>query len=179
MNALDTILSLFWDSIQGFFKKKTFPKWMSDWDLLNWHINKNLQRIKSILNQDSCETTRCLEEDFSCYCRTPCLAVPKLLQNILLSCSQTCSEVLASTDIEVLFSTCSWVRLVKQFQCSTNNMWNLFGQHTQAYITFMFVIIKTLHSIRMGSTNFPFLMMTNQMTILTWKGKNKCQCRTS
>jgi len=31
-------------------------------------------------------------------------------------------------------------------------MWNLFGQHTQAYITFVFVIIKTIHSIRMGST---------------------------
>jgi len=106
--------------------------------------------------------------------------VPKAV--LTLAATQGCSELLLLqtpdlkailknwifyhlTDLEDLFSACSWVGLVKQFQCSTNNMWNLFGQHTQAYITFVFVIIKTIHSIRMRSTNCPFLMMTNQMTI--------------
>ena len=61
--------------------------------------------------------------------------------------------VLASTYIEDL--SCSWARLVKQFQCITNNVLTLFEQHTQVYVafglvSFVFVIIKTLHCI--GST---------------------------
>ena len=79
-----------------------------------------------------------------------------LLQNILFSCSQSCSEVLESLGIEALFSTCSWVRIVKQFQCSTNTVLSLFDQHTQVYIAFVFVIIKTSWRIRMGSTSYLF-----------------------
>ena len=43
--------------------------------------------------------------------------------------------------------------LTKQFQNIPNSIWDLFDQHTQAYITFVFVIIKTLHYIRIGSTH--------------------------
>ena len=78
-----------------------------------------------------------------------------LLPNTSHDWSQTYSAVPTSTVIEGLFSTCSWARLVKQFQCITNNVLNLFGQHTQVYVafelvSFVFVIIKTLHC--MGST---------------------------
>ena len=79
-----------------------------------------------------------------------------LLQNTWLGCSQSCFEVLASHDIEALFSTCFWVRLVKQLQFSTNTIWSLFDQHTQVYIAFVFIIIKTLWRIRMGSTKCIF-----------------------
>jgi len=51
-----------------------------------------------------------------------------------------------------ILSPCSWVRLVKQFQCNTNNVLSLFGQHTQVHVAFVFLIIKTLSLIRMGST---------------------------
>ena len=93
-----------------------------------------------------------------------------LLQNTLLSWSQTCSKVPASSVIEALFSICSWVRIIKQFQSIPNNMWNLFGQHTQAYITFVFIIIKILHSMRMGSTTCQYQSRvrhetTNTLTI--------------
>ena len=43
-NSLDTVLYLFRDGVQGFSKKKTFPKWMFNWDFLNWLIDKNLQK---------------------------------------------------------------------------------------------------------------------------------------
>ena len=52
-------------------------------------------------------------------------------------------------------------------------MWNLFEQHTQTYITFVFVIIKTLHSIRMGSTNSPFFDDDKPNGHIDMKGKNK------
>jgi len=47
-NTLDTVLYLFWDSVQGFSKKNAFPKWMFNWVFLNWHIDKNLWEIKPI-----------------------------------------------------------------------------------------------------------------------------------
>ena len=47
-------------------------------------------------------------------------------------------------------------------------VFNLFGQLTQVNNSFVFVIIKTLYPTRIDSTNSPFLMMTNQMTILTF-----------
>ena len=61
-----------------------------------------------------------------------------LLPNTSHDWSQTCSEVRPSTYIEDLFSTCSWARLIKQFQCITNNVLNLFEQHTQVYVAFAF-----------------------------------------
>ena len=48
------------------------------------------------------------------------------------------------------------------------SVFNLFGQRTQVNNSFVFVIIKTLYHIRMIPTNSPLLMMTNQMTILTF-----------
>ena len=125
-----------------------------------WHINKNLKNKTNSEPDDSCLLIRTtyVRLDLSLQCCD-------VMQNYFLSCSWTSSyavpEHLHVFDaLQVLchfwgtvLKSCSRPWLTSQFQSGPNSVWNLFDQHTQVY-TFVFVIIKTLHYIRMGSTIF-------------------------
>jgi len=60
----------FWDCSEVFQEKNHF-KVNVRLRPSNWHINKNLQKIKSILYQDSCWINRSPWERHSCYLETP------------------------------------------------------------------------------------------------------------
>ena len=59
------------ETVLKYFKRKNHFK-VNVWSRpSNWHINKNLQKIKSILYQDSCWINRSPWERHSCYLETP------------------------------------------------------------------------------------------------------------
>jgi len=57
------------------------------------------------------------------------------------------------------------------FQALSGTCSDNIHRHLDYFICVCYHQNLTLH--RLGSANSPFLMMINQMTILTWKGKNK------
>ena len=117
----------------------------------SWH---NLGGLKSSCN--SCQPILCCSADHYCFLFLNCSWNQQFgsSKQLILSCSSNQGQCLDLKSQPVL--TCN-----QSAQSTIRPVCNLFGQHTQVYSSFRFVIIKTLYSIRIDSTNSPFLMTTN------------------
>jgi len=100
----------FWDCSEVFQEKNHF-KVNVRLRPSNWHINKNLQKIKSILYQDSCWINRSPWKKTFLLLRTPCMTVLETVADWSWDCC--CKHfgwLILSTDLKtaVVNTLCSW-----------------------------------------------------------------------
>ena len=149
-----------------FWKSEKHAMRLLDQVILMWHINKNLRNIKQSKHKILVRNVNHLETGYTL------LQIPSepwsaaVLNSVSLDLQPVLNSALNL--LQNLFLTPVLKTTLPSTYTHFKQYLDLFGQHTQAIITFVFAIIKTLYYIRIGSTISPFLMMINQMTILTF-----------
>ena len=110
-NTWNTCSQTISETVLKYFKRKNHFKVNVRLRPSNWHINKNLQKIKSILYQDSCWINRSPWKKTFLLLRTPCMTVLETVADWSWDCC--CKHfgwLILSTDLKtaVVNTLCSW-----------------------------------------------------------------------
>ena len=165
-----------------FWKSEKHAKRLLDQVILMWHINKNLRKIKQskhkilVRNVNHLETGYALLQTPSRPCSAACSQPIKPWSAAVLNFSKPWSATCSQLNKPWIYSrTCSLHLFLKQrYQAHThisNNIWTCSVNTLNQWLHLGLLSSKPY--IRIGSTISPFLMMTNQMTILTFSTKTK------